>query len=460
MTTSLERALTYVKDHDKRFLEELVAWCTIPSVSSLPAHKADMQRAAEWSAERLRRAGLQNVAILPTVGHSVIYGDWLGAGPEKPTVLVYGHYDVQPALDLSAWQSPPFEPQQRGEHLYARGALDMKGQAMAAIAAVEAHLQAGGALPVNVKFLIEGEEEVGSRNLRACIREQRERLACDFCLNNDTGMPSPEQPAIRHGLRGMVRADLTVFGPRTDVHSGTYGGVLHNPAQALCELIAGMHDERGHITLPGFYERVRAVEPDERAEIVRLPMNERHFLEATGAPALWGEPEFTPYERTTCRPTLEVLAIHAGLAGEGALNIVPARATAALSMRLVPDQDPQECYQSLVRYLEQHALPDVRWEAKYLDGGRATLLDRRSPGVRAMQRALNATWGVPPIFARMGGAIGAVSQLEVEIGVATVLTGFGLPDGHAHGPNERLHLPTWHRGMEALTRFFFEAATR
>ena len=397
MPSSLDQALAYVRSDSARFLEDLVAWCAIPSISSMPAHAGDMLRAAEWGADRLGLAGLEDVAVLSTAGHPVVYGEWLGAGSDQPTVLVYGHYDVQPTLDLEAWQSPPFEPR------------------------------------------------------------ERERLACDYSLNNDSGMISPSQPAIVYGLRGMAKTELAVIGPRSDVHSGTFGGVLHNPAQALCELLAGMHDESGRITLPGFYDRVRALEADERAELALLPLDERHFLQASGAPALWGEPEFTPYERTSARPTLEVLAIHAGLGSEGALNIVPARATAVLSMRLVPSQDPDECYQSLLKHLQAHAPQDIRWEARYVDGGRATLVDRNSPGVQAAQRALQATWDVPALWARMGGGIAAVSQLEEEMGVGTVLVGFGLPDSSIHGPNERLHLPTWRRGMEAITRFFVEA---
>jgi acetylornithine deacetylase/succinyl-diaminopimelate desuccinylase-like protein len=335
----------------------------------------------------------------------------------------------------------------------------MKGQTMAAIAAVEAHLGANGRLPLNVKFLIEGSEEIGSRNLRELIREQRERLACDCCLNVDSGLSSPEVPEIKYALRGNARMDLTVLGPRADVHSGTFGGTIHNPAQALCELIAGMHDEHGRITLPGFYDRVRALEPGEREELARLARDERHFLEATGVPALWGEPGFTPYERTTARPTVELTAIEAGPTGGGAMSIVPARARASFLMRLVPDQDPEECRQSMLRYLEAHAPADIGWELKYVAGVRASLFDRRGPGVAALQRALQAAWGVPAAFARMGGSIGAVSHLHEEMGVATLLTGFGAPDSNIHGPNERLHIPTWRKGIAALTRFFAEAAT-
>ena len=416
-----------------------------------------MQRAAEFGAKQLRTAGLDKVAVLPTAGHPVIYGEWLEAGPEKPTVLLYGHYDVQPALDASEWKSPPFKPTVRGKRLYGRGASDMKGQTMAEIKALEAVLKTEGRLPVNIKFIIEGEEEIGSRNLRGFINDNKARLACDYALNPDAGMCAEGQPSITYGLRGGVRIDLTVTGPETDVHSGTFGGALHNPALALSALITGMFDKDGRITLPGFYDKVRPLTKEEHAMLARLPIDDKFFKQATNVPELWGDPDFTPYERTTVRPTLEVLAFHAGMAGECVLNIVPAKATAALSMRLVPDQDPQEIHRSMLGYLEKNAPPTIRWEANYIGGGRGVLVSRDSPGVQALYRALKAAWNVEPLFSRQGGGIAAVGMLQQLLGIDSVLTGFGLPDDNIHGPNEHLHLPTWYKGMEALVRFFYEA---
>jgi len=273
-------------------------------------------------------------------------------------------------------------------------------------------------------------------------------------------MLSAELPAITYGLRGGLRVDIKISGPKHDVHSGTFGGTLHNPAQALSELIAGLHNAQGRVTLPGFYDRVRPLNPDERLELSRLPLDAGFFLTESGAPALWGEPEFTPLERTTARPTLEVLSMHAGLPGEGVLNIVPAQAQAALSMRLVPDQEPGEIYQSLLAYLEAHIPPSVGWEAKRIaSGGRASLLDRTHPLVGALAQALSETWGVAPAFIRIGGGIPVVAQLQEELGIPSLLTGFGLPDDHIHGPNEKLHLPTWHKGIQAVIRFL-ELASR
>ncbi|OGO37694.1 MAG: hypothetical protein A2W35_01715 [Chloroflexi bacterium RBG_16_57_11] len=452
-------ALQYARDNAARFLEDLKALCAIPSISSIPAHAGEVHRAAEWVAEALRQAGLEQVRLLPTEGHPVLYGEWLHAGPSQPTILFYGHYDVQPALDLEAWESPPFEPRVRGEDLVGRGASDMKGQTLAEIDAIASWLRGTTSLPLNVKFLVEGEEEIGSRHLRKFIQSHAELLACDAAFNGDAGMVTPELPSITYGLRGGLRVEVTVSGPTHDVHSGTFGGTLHNPAQALIELIAGMHDAHGRVTLPGFYDRVRQLEADERASLALLPMDEKFFLSQSGAPALWGEPEYTPLERTTARPTLEVLSFHAGLAGEGVLNIVPAQAKAALSMRLVPDQEPEASYQSLINYLQTQAPSTVHWEAHRLNnGGRASLLDRHTPLVKALDQALEETWGVHPAYIRIGGGIPVVAQLQEELGIPSILTGFGLPDDHIHGPNEKLHLPTWHKGIEAIIRFLKRAS--
>ena len=459
MNEAEDLALQYAHDNERRFLDDLKALCAIPSISSIPEYAGEVHRAAEWVADALRQAGLEQVQLMQTEGHPVVYGEWLHAGPDQPVILFYGHYDVQPALDLQAWESPPFEPQVRGDNLVCRGASDMKGQTMAEIDAVGAWLRGAGSLPINVKFLVEGEEEIGSRHLRKFIQGHAELLACQAAFNGDAGMVTPELPAITYGLRGGLRVELVVRGPAHDVHSGTFGGALHNPAQALIELIAGMHDAQGRVTLPGFYDRVRPLEADERLALARLPMDETFFLSQSGVPALWGEPGYTALERTTARPTLEVLSFHAGLAGEGVLNIVPAQATAALSMRLVPDQEPEECYQSLIRYLSTHAPATVRWETRRLNnGGRASLLDRHTPLVEALDQALQETWGVPPAYIRIGGGIPIVAQLQEELGIPSLLTGFGLPDDQIHGPNEKLHLPTWRKGIDATIRFLSRAS--
>jgi acetylornithine deacetylase/succinyl-diaminopimelate desuccinylase-like protein len=445
-------ALQYLDDHHARFQNELIELLRIPSISHDPEYKAEMDRAAQWLADKLRAMGINNVEILPTAGHSVVYGEWLAArsGDSAPTVLVYGHYDVQSPEPLEDWKSQPFEPDIRNENLYARGASDMKGQTLAAVNAVEAIIKTEN-LPINIKFLIEGEEEIGSKHLNEFLAEQREKLACDFSLNTDAGgMPDAETPSICYSLRGGAVFELQVSGPSQDIHSGEYGGVIQNPIHVLSKLIADLHDEHGHVTMLGFYDKVRKIDAEEHAELARLPFNEGFFLKHSGAPAAWGEPEFLPAERVGARPTFEVLQFTAGQPK----SAIPAKATARLSFRLVPDQEPAEVDQQLRRYLETHAPPTVKWELQFLGGGHGIITDRKSPEVLAMKDALQTAFGKEPIFQRVGGGIGAVLMFKQTLGIDSVLTGFSLYDDNFHGPNEKLHLPTWRKGMAALVHFF------
>lgn len=453
-----EQALRYLDEHTDRFLHELEAFLRIPSISTLEEHRDDMHQAAHWVAENLRSIGAQQVQVFPTAGHPVVYGELPAADPNAPTVLIYGHYDVQPADPVEAWHTPPFEPTVQGERLYARGATDMKGQVIAALKAAESTARSG--LPVHLKFLIEGEEEIGSPNLATFIAEHKDLLACDVCLNPDAGMIAPDKPTITYALRGLAYFELRVYGPKQDLHSGLYGGVVHNPAQALAELIAGMHDAQGRVTLPGFYDKVRPLDPEERAELARLPVDEAFFLEQTGAPALWGEPDYTPVERIGARPTLEINGLYSGFIGQGAKTVLPAYAMAKISCRLVPDQDPAEVEQQLRAYLEQHAPPTIRWELIPMAGGPASITDRNSPWVQALAQAMEQVWGTRPLYKREGGSIPVVAQMQQILGVDSVLTGFGLPDGNLHGPDENLHLPTWRKGMQALVHFFYNLVER
>ncbi len=449
-----ESALQYAHANRPRFVEELKALLRIPSVSTEPENKPDMQRTAEWLADHLRRLGMQGVQILPTKGHPVVYAEWLKAGNNLPTVLIYGHYDVQPAEPLELWQSPPFDPTQRGDDLFARGASDMKGQLMATLDAIEALMHNGG-LPVNVKFILEGEEEIGSPNLGPFIQEHKALLASDMALNPDTGMIAADTPTIVYALRGLAYFELRVYGAEHDLHSGMYGGVVHNPAQVLCELIAGMHDQDGRILLPGYYDKVRPLSEEERAELARLDMTDNYYLQKTGAPALWGEKGFTPAERTGARPTLEVNGLYSGYTGEGSKTVLPAWAMAKLSMRLVPDQDPAEVHRQLLQYLTERAPHSVRWEVTPMAGGPACITDRNSAGVQALSRALATVWGKPPVFKREGGSVPIVADMQEILKIDSVLTGFGLPDDNIHAPNEKLHVPTWARGIDALIHFFY-----
>lgn len=447
-------AVAYASSQHNRFLDELVSLGKIPSVSTLPEMQSEMQRTAEWLADHLKRVGLENVQIFPTGGHPVIFGQKQAASSEAPTVLIYGHYDVQPAEPLEPWKTPPFTPTIVGESIYGRGMTDMKGQVMASINAIEAIL-ATGDIPINVKFIIEGEEEIGSPHLAAFLRNHKDMLASDLALNPDTGILSADQPSITYALRGMAYFELRVFGPIQDLHSGAFGGVVHNPAQALAELIAGMHDQNGRITLPGFYDRVRPLSDEERVELARLPLDEDYFLKNTGAPALWGEPDYTPYERVGARPTLEVNGLYSGFIGEGGKTVLPAYAMAKISMRLVPDQDPDEVARQFHQYLQEHASHAIRYEVKQMSGSPAAISDRHSRGIEALSKAMQTVWNKPPMFKREGGSVPVVTHFQQILGIESVNTGFSMSEDNMHGPNEKMHLPTWKRGTEALIHFFF-----
>ena len=345
MPSLAEKACEYARAQRETHLEQLQAILQMPSISTLPEHEADVQRTAQWLADELRELGMENVEIFPTDGHPVVYGEWLGA-EGSPTILIYGHYDVQPADPWDEWDSPPFEPVIRGEDIHARGASDMKGQIAAILRAVDA-LRAHGDLPVNIKFLLEGEEEVGSPHLGAFIDAHSHKLTCDVVLNCDSGIHAPDTPAITYALRGLAYFEVEIRGPEKDLHSGLFGGAVHNPAQALCELIAGMHDAEGRVTLPGFYDRVRELEPDERESLAKLPHSDAEWLEMSGAPALWGESGYTVLERIGARPTLDVNGLVSGFTGTGSKTVLPAKALAKISTRLVPDQDSSEVYGQL-----------------------------------------------------------------------------------------------------------------
>jgi acetylornithine deacetylase/succinyl-diaminopimelate desuccinylase-like protein len=388
----------------------------------------------------------------------VVYAEWLGA-PGRPTVLVYAHYDVQPVDPLNEWHSNPFEATQRGDDLFARGASDMKGQTVAVIRAIEALMLAGGGLPVNVKFMIEGEEEIGSPHLGPFIAAERERLACDFSLNADAGIKAPDLPSLVYSLRGLAYFEVWVHGPSHDLHSGQFGGTVHNPAQVLCELVAGMHDANGHVTLPGFYDRVRQLSPAERAVLARLPHDDERWRSQAGdPPALYGEAGFTTVERVGARPTLEVNGLYSGFIGEGSKTVLPARAMAKISMRLVPDQSGPEVGQQLRAYLAQNAPPTVTWEVKDLVAGPGIILDRDTTCMRAAADALQTVFGVEPIFLREGGSVPVVNLLKQQLGVDSVLLGFGLPDDNLHAPNEKQHLPNFYKGIEGYIHFFANLA--
>jgi acetylornithine deacetylase/succinyl-diaminopimelate desuccinylase-like protein len=457
MNENLIDAIQYASTHQEQFLASLKTFGSMASVSTDLNLKSEMVRTAQWIANHFAEVGLKNIQIMPTQGHPVVYAEDLGAGPAMPTVLIYGHYDVQPAEPLELWVTNPFNPTIRGDYIYGRGMTDMKGQVMASINAVEAVIQTGK-LPINIKFLIEGEEEIGSPSLVEFLKNHKDLFSCDLALNMDSGMISPDHPTITYALRGLAYFEIRIYGPQYDLHSGVFGGTVHNPAQALCEIIAGMHDENGRITLPGFYDRVRELSQEERHELARLPIDGTYFLEQTGAPALWGEAGFTPIERATARPTLDVNGLYSGFISEGSKTILPSSAMAKISMRLVPDQQPDEVHQQLLDYLKQKMPPTVRYEVSVMAGSPAAISDGRSSGVKALSKAMQSIWGIPPYFKREGGSVPVVTYFKEIIGVESVNTGFSMSNDNMHGPNEQLHLPTWHLGTQALIHFLHNMA--
>jgi acetylornithine deacetylase/succinyl-diaminopimelate desuccinylase-like protein len=412
-------------------------------------------------ADHLKTLELETVEIFPTTGAPVVYGCTTHTDPDSPTLLIYGHYDVQPVDPLDEWEADPFEPRRQGDKLFGRGVSDMKGQIMAAVNALQATLKAcGGAenLPIRFKFLLEGEEEIGSPNLYEFIKTHREILVCDLCLNPDTGMLGPDLPTVTYALRGLAYFELRLRGPAQDLHSGSFGGVIHNPAQALCELIADLHDENGRVRIPGFYDRVRTLETEEREELARLPIDEDFYLKYAGVKKLWGEREFSVVERIGVRPTLEVNGILSGFTGQGSKTVLPALAMAKLSCRLVADQTPAQIRELLESYLKERVPETVTWELEHLVSAPPVLSPRDSKGTTALSSAYQKVWGKPPLFRRVGGTVPIGAYLQELLGVESVQTGFALPDDNAHGPNEKLDLPTWFRGMEGLIHFYYNLA--
>lgn len=454
MSDLRNNAIEFAHQHRDRFLEELSELIAIPSISADSAYRKDIQRAAEWLSAKLKKLGFDNVQIIPTAGLPLVYGEHMKAGKGAPTMMVYGHYDVQPADPVDQWNSPPFEASIRDDGLYARGSSDMKGQVIASLAAVEAVLQSGIS-PVNIKYFIEGEEEVGSTGLDTAISENKELFAADFALNPDAGMLSPELPTITYALRGLAYFEILISGPSHDLHSGIYGGTVLNPANELARLIAGMHDEKGRITLPNFYDSVRDLEKEEREEMARLPQDDSFYKAQTGTKELKGEEGFASVERATSRPTLDVNGLLSGYVGEGAKTVLPAKAMAKISCRLVADQDPNEVHQQLIQYLEENVRPGVDWEVILHSKAVASISERDSKEVQAMSKALETMWGVKPQFKREGGTIPVVGYMQDLLGIESVLTGFGLPEDRMHSPNERLHLPTWEKGIDALIHFIY-----
>ncbi len=439
---------TYLHEQRERHLDELKDWLRIPSISTDPEHKDDIARAADWIRARLERAGCTRAEIFRTPGHPIVYGEWLGA-PGKPTVLVYGHYDVQPVDPLELWKNPPFEPTVADGKVFARGASDDKGQVIIHVNALEAHLQTSGACPVNVKFLIEGEEEAGSDSLEPFITSHKELLACDAVAVSDTEMFAKGVPSICHGLRGLSYLQIDVVGSKSDMHSGTFGGAVINPAFALAQILAQLKGLDGKIKVPGFYDKVRKLTPKERKAFASLPHNDAKYRKALGVPGLFGEKGFTTLERTWARPTLEINGVWAGYTGVGAKTVIPAEAHAKISMRLVPNQKPDEIARKVSAYVRKIAPKEVKVTVQNLHGGEAWLAETDHPALVAAGAAVKRAFGKAPVFMREGGSIPVIATFSKELKVPCVLLGVGLPDDNLHAPNEKLDLDNFFRGIEA-----------
>lgn len=448
--------ILHVQQHEQVHLAELQEFLRFPSVSTQPEHKDDIVKAAQWLAHRMDEAGLEHCHVIETSGHPLVYGDWLHAGDNVPTVLIYGHYDVQPAEPFALWETPPFEPVVRDDYLYARGSSDDKGQVYIHVKAVQAHLQTNGKLPVNVKFIIEGEEESGGASLGVFIPDNKELLSADVALVSDTAMVNKNQPALVYGLRGMVYTFLDITGPEHDLHSGSYGGGINNPLNVLGHIISGLKDENGHILIPGFYDKVRPLGEQERETLSQFPLDEEAWLEATGAPQAWGESQYTLVERLGARPTLDVHGIIGGYTGPGGKTVLPSKVHAKISMRLVPDQDPHEIARLYEQYIRAIVPPSVTITVTTRGGAPASITDYNIPAMKAASSAYAQVFGREPVFMREGGSIPVIGHFQQYLGLETVLMGFGLPDDRIHSPNERFYLPNYYRGIQTSIRFLAE----
>lgn len=449
---SLASALSYSTAHRQKFVAELKDFIRFPTISADPRYADHLKKCAAWLAEHLKRIGMERVKVVQTRRHPVVYADWRRAA-RKPTLLIYGHYDVQPVDPLNEWHSPPFQPAVRGHDLFGRGACDDKGQLFTHIKALESYLATSGKLPLNVKCLFEGEEEIRSPNLLPLISRNRKTLQADAAVMSDTQMLAPDRPAINYAERGALSVEVTVYGPRHDLHSGNFGGVVHNPVQALSEMITRLHDADGRIAIPGFYDRVRSWSGQERERMAASGPSDAQILKEAHVKRSWGEPGFTLYERVSIRPALTINGITGGYQGPGEKGVIPAKASVKLGFRLVPDQDPQEIEFLVRRYIRRITPPGVRSEMHALSGVKPALVNQHHPVIRAAALAYRKSFGVEPVFLRSGGTIPVVSAFQEVLGAPTVLMGFALPDDRIHAPNEKFYLPNFYKGIAASLWF-------
>src|SRR5688572_24838877 len=454
---NMDKVVDYINVQRDRYVDELKQYLGIPSISALPEHQPDVRRTAEWSADHMKGIGLENVRLFETPGNPIVYGEWLHAAG-APTILFYGHYDVQPVDPIELWESPPFEATVRENELYARGAADDKGQVFMHFKAIEAHMKQAGRLPVNIKVFLEGEEEVGSLHLDEFVRQNKTLLAADVVVISDSAMFAREIPSICYGLRGLVYYQIDLRGTKSDLHSGGFGGAMANPAFVLAQMLSQMKDKGGRVKITGFYDDVRELTEAERAEWRKLPFNETRYRKELGAPKLFGETGYSTLERVWARPTFEVNGLLSGFTGEGAKTVLPATAMAKVSMRLVPDQHPDKVASLFEGYLRKVAPKTVELKVTRMHGGKPWMAEFDNKYVRAAGRAIERGFGKTPVFNREGGSIPVVSTFQEELGVPSVLFGVGLPDENAHAPDERLDLGNFHNGIIASAYLYQEIA--
>ncbi|HEY3915960.1 MAG TPA: dipeptidase [Verrucomicrobiae bacterium] len=440
----MNAVLDYIEKNQSRFVDELCQYLLFPSVSAQPNHGADMKACAEWLMRHCQKIGLV-AEICPTAGHPVVIARTARTG--KPHYLVYGHYDVQPPEPFELWKTPPFEPRVEGHSIFARGACDNKGQNLAHFKAVEAYLKTNTELPCDLTFVIEGEEEVGSRNLEAFLKSHRKELACEAVVISDTGMPDPKLPALTYALRGIIACEITLHGPSRDLHSGIFGGTVDNPAIALCQMLAQLRDKNGRVNIPGFYKDVAKLSPYERRQAARIPLTAEQYRKFLGVPKLFGERGYTFIEQRSARPTVEINGLTSGYQGEGSKTIVPSSASAKLTFRLVPNQDPAHIRRAILTQLQKLCPPTVRMEVKAGHGAEPYLVSPTSPMAQAALRALKEAFGCEPIVMREGGSIPIVSQFKKVLKADSLLLGLALPDDNPHSPNEKFSLDCFENGI-------------
>ena len=452
----MDKVFTYLSAHQSRFIDELCEYLRFPSVSAQPSHARDMEACADWLVKHCRSIGLQAERRATSGCTVVIAKNFRARTPGKPHYLIYGHYDVQPAEPFDLWKTPPFEPRLQGRSLFARGATDNKGQNFAHLKAIEAYLKTGTEMPCDLTILLEGEEEIGSPNLAPFLKTHREELACDAIVISDTGMPDKKHPALTYSLRGVLAIELKLHGPLRDLHSGLYGGSVDNPAMVLCQLLAQLRDKRGRITVPGFYEDVQRLSAFERKQFARFPMSIRKYREMVGAPQLFGEAGFSPFEQRAARPAIEINGLTSGYQGDGSKTIIPAWASAKLTFRLVPDQDPAKILRLIQRQLRRLCPKTVRLEISDGHFGEAYLVSPTGKQAQAALRSLELAFGCKPILMREGGSIPIVTEMKKILGADSLLLGLGLPDDNPHSPNEKFDLDCFEGGMRMSAHLWWE----